>query len=44
METGLSRQLARIKVANSPTYAHSVVAGKRIFVKDHDAVTLWMLE
>jgi hypothetical protein len=35
---------AQIKVASSPTYAHPVVAGKRIFVKDHDAVTLWMFE
>jgi outer membrane protein assembly factor BamB len=37
-------ELARIKVAKSPTYAHPVVAGKRIFVKDEDAVTLWMFE
>ncbi len=37
-------ELARIKVASSPTYAHPVVAGKRIFVKDQDAVTLWMFE
>jgi outer membrane protein assembly factor BamB len=37
-------ELARIKVADTPTYAHPVIAGKRIFVKDQDAVTLWTIE
>ena len=37
-------ELARIKVAETPTYAHPVIAGKRIFVKDKDTVTLWMLK
>ncbi len=37
-------ELARIKVANTPTYAHPVVAGNRVFVKDQDAVTLWTIE
>ncbi len=37
-------ELARIKVADTPTYAHPVVAGKRIFVKDQNAVTLWTIE
>jgi outer membrane protein assembly factor BamB len=37
-------ELARIKVSDTPIYAHPVVAGKRLFVKDQDAVTLWMLE
>jgi outer membrane protein assembly factor BamB len=37
-------ELARIKVADTPTYAHPVVAGNRIFVRDQDAVTLWTLE
>lgn len=37
-------ELAAIKVAQSPTYAHPVVAGKRIFVKDRDAVTMFALE
>jgi outer membrane protein assembly factor BamB len=37
-------ELARYKVAATPTYAHPVVSGKRIFVKDKDSVTLWTLE
>jgi hypothetical protein len=38
------KELARIKVADSPTHAHPVVSGKRIYVKDRDAVTLWRME
>jgi outer membrane protein assembly factor BamB len=37
-------ELARIKVADASTYAHPVIAGKRIFVKDQDAVTMWTIE
>jgi outer membrane protein assembly factor BamB len=37
-------QVARIKVADSATYAHPVIAGKRIFVKDQDALTMWTIE
>ncbi|HUS80594.1 MAG TPA: PQQ-binding-like beta-propeller repeat protein [Armatimonadota bacterium] len=37
-------ELARIKVAETPTYAHPVIAGSSIFVRDQDAVTLWMFE
>ena len=37
-------QLAAIKVSDSPTYAHPVVAGKRIFVKDRDALTMFAVE
>ncbi len=37
-------ELARIKVADTPTYAHPVVAGNRVFVKDSEAVTLWTLQ
>jgi len=37
-------ELAKIKVAETPTYAHPVVAGKQVFVKDQDAVTLWSIE
>jgi len=33
-------QLARIKVADTATYAHPVVVGNRIFVKDQETVTL----
>lgn len=37
-------ELARIKVSESPIYAHPVVAANRIFIKDQDSVTLWTLE
>lgn len=36
-------EMARIKVAQTPTYAHPVIAGNRIIVKDQDAVTMWTL-
>lgn len=37
-------ELARVKVADKETYAYPIVAGKRLFVKDEDSVTLWALE
>lgn len=37
-------ELARIKVADSPTHAYPVVSGNRVFVKDKDSVTLWTVE
>lgn len=37
-------EVAKIKLSDTQTYAHPVIAGKRIFVKDHDAVTMWMLD
>lgn len=37
-------EVARIKVADTQTYAHPVVAGNRIFIKDQDALTLFALE
>jgi len=37
-------ELARIKVADSQTYAYPIVSGKRLFVKDQDSVTLWTIE
>jgi outer membrane protein assembly factor BamB len=37
-------ELARYKVADSPTYAHPVLSGKRIFIRDKDSVTLWTFE
>jgi outer membrane protein assembly factor BamB len=38
------KQLASIKVADSETYAHPIVAGKNLFVKDQDSLTLWAIE
>jgi outer membrane protein assembly factor BamB len=37
-------EVARIKVAETPTYATPVVAGNRIFVKDQESVALLTLE
>jgi outer membrane protein assembly factor BamB len=37
-------EVARLKVASSPTYAYPVVSGKRIFVKDKNDVTLFTVE
>ena len=37
-------ELAKIKVADTPTYAHPVIAGNRIFVKDQDTVALWTIK
>jgi outer membrane protein assembly factor BamB len=37
-------ELAKFKVADSPTWAYPVVAGNRVFVKDRDTLTLWTIE
>jgi outer membrane protein assembly factor BamB len=37
-------EVARIKVADTPTYASPVPSGNRLFVKDQDAVTLWAIK
>ena len=37
-------ELARIKVADTPTYAHPVIAGNRIFVKGKDTLAMWTIE
>jgi outer membrane protein assembly factor BamB len=37
-------ELARIKIADTPTYAHPVISGNRIYTKDDEMLTLWMLQ
>jgi len=37
-------ELARMKVSDTPTYAHPVLSGNRIFIKGEDALTAWMLQ
>ncbi len=37
-------ELARIKVSDTQTYAHPVVSGKRVFVKDKDTLTMWTVQ
>jgi len=37
-------ELARIKVADAATYAHPVIAGNRIYVRDEQTMALWVIE
>ena len=37
-------ELVRIKVSDTPIYAHPVVVGNRIFIKDAETLTLWALD
>ena len=37
-------ELAKYKVADSPTWACPVLAGNRVIVKDKDSLTLWTIE
>jgi outer membrane protein assembly factor BamB len=38
------KEIARYKVASGGTYAYPIPAGNGIYIKDRDAVTLWMVE
>jgi len=37
-------EVARIKVAETPTYACPILAGNRLFIKDQDSVSLYVLQ
>ncbi len=37
-------EIAKYKVAETATYAHPVISGKRIFVKDKDSLAMWTIE
>ena len=37
-------EIARYKVAETPIYAHPVIAGNRIFVKDQESLAMWIVE
>ena len=37
-------ELARIKLSDTPIYAHPVITGTRIIVKDKETVTTWTVE
>jgi outer membrane protein assembly factor BamB len=37
-------EVAKFKVADSPTWAYPIISGNRVFVKDRDSVTLWTIE
>jgi outer membrane protein assembly factor BamB len=37
-------ELGRTKVADSPTYAHPVISGKTMYIKDSDSVICWNIQ
>ncbi len=37
-------EIAKYKVAETPTYAGPVISGKRVFVKDQDSRAMWTIE
>jgi len=37
-------EIASIEVADTQTYAHPVLAGNRLFVRDQDSLTLWLIQ
>ncbi|MCI0378715.1 MAG: PQQ-like beta-propeller repeat protein [Gemmataceae bacterium] len=37
-------ELARYDVAESPTWAYPIVAGKRVYVKDQNSITQWTMD
>ena len=37
-------ELARYSVSDTPIYAHPVLAGNRLFIKDQETVAMWMIE
>jgi outer membrane protein assembly factor BamB len=37
-------EITRYKVSETPTYAHPVIAGNRVFVKDQESVTMFRIE
>ena len=36
-------EIKRYKVSETPIYAHPIVAGNRIYIKDQEQLTLWTL-
>jgi outer membrane protein assembly factor BamB len=37
-------EVAKYKIADSPTWAYPIIAGNRVFAKDKDSVTLWTID
>ncbi|MFC1738592.1 PQQ-binding-like beta-propeller repeat protein [Planctomycetota bacterium] len=37
-------EIARYKVADTPTYAHPIISGNRVFVKDQESVAMLVVE
>jgi outer membrane protein assembly factor BamB len=38
------KEIARYKVADTPSWSYPILAGNRVFVKDRDSVALWTIE
>lgn len=38
------KELASYKVADGDTYSYPILSGKRVFTKDKDSVTLWVID
>ena len=36
-------EITRYKVAETPTYAHPIISGNRIFTKDQETLTMWII-
>jgi len=43
-DTPQYQELARYKLADTDTWAHPIIAGSRIYIRDKEAVTLWTIE
>jgi hypothetical protein len=37
-------EVAKVKVAETPTYAHPVVSGDKLFIKEQDALVAYTLQ
>ncbi len=37
-------EIVRYKVADTPVYAHPLLSGKRIYVKDYETLIMWTVE
>jgi hypothetical protein len=43
-ETDTYRQIALISVAETPIYAHPLVSGNKIYIKDEESLILYTIE
>ena len=37
-------EIMRYKVADTPTYAHPIISGNRVFVKDQESLAMWIIK
>ncbi|MBN2410042.1 PQQ-binding-like beta-propeller repeat protein [candidate division KSB1 bacterium] len=43
-DPGKYNELALYKVSDTPVYAHPVIAGNRVYIKDEDTLALWTIK